>query len=36
MVKLKANKIFVKELRKKNPKNIDQIKKICENSKSKD
>jgi hypothetical protein len=27
MVRLKANKIFIKELREKNPKNIDQIKK---------
>jgi hypothetical protein len=39
-VRLKANKTFIKELRekkKRNPKNIDQIKKgICENSKSKD
>jgi hypothetical protein len=36
MVRLKANKIFIKELREKYPKNIDQIKKrICENSKSK-
>jgi hypothetical protein len=39
-VRLKANKIFVKELRKKirNPNNMDQIKKrgIYDKSKSKD